>query len=289
MKKILLFGGSGLVGSRIYKLSPKHFTVIAPTRDLIDVTRVDQIQESIRSLRPDSIIYAAAVSNPETAELEKDRAMQLNATSPAMIAEEAAKYHIPLLYLSTDAVFLGAQNHRPYREDDPLDPVNFYGFTKQKGEESVLSMSPKNCVLRLITVYSHFYPRKLDIARMAVQSFRAGKSFIGIVDQYFNPTYVDDVSAAVFGIIEKEIRGVLNFGAADYMSNYEFIKTIARVCGFSDAEVKEVTLMEFYKAHRAKRGHFVWLDTKKARKLLGKGVVSSIENGIDRFWRNFPS
>ncbi len=289
MKKILLFGGSGLVGSRIREILSTSYAIIAPTRSDVDVADASQATESMRGIKPDVIIYAAAISNPDVAEKKKEYAMLINATAPGVIASLAAKNLVPVLYLSTDAVFPGDQKERPYKEDDVVDPVNYYGFTKQKGEENVLDAFEKNCVLRLITVYSHFYPRKQDLARLAVRAFQSGEEFTGIIDQYFNPTYVDDAVWAIDYVIKKKIHGVLHFGAADSVSNYEFVKRIARIGGFSKANIREVALEDFYRGTRTKRGRYVWLDTSKAKEVLGEDVVLPIDTGIQRFWQNFSS
>lgn len=285
-KKTLIFGGSGLVGSRISELLSDRITVFSPTRKEVDINEIDQVKRAINNIMPDWIIYAAGVTNPDEAEQQKEHAMAINATVPGVITKIARTSKIPMLYFSSDSVFSGAQMDRPYTEDDSLDPVNFYGLTKKIGEEYVLDAFQKNCVVRIITVYSHFSKKKLDIARLAVQSFQQSNSFSGIIDQYMNPTYVDDIAKGVSRIIERDINGVLHFGASDFMTNYDFIKTIAHSCGFGSAKVQRVTLKTFNKNKNAKRGQYVWLNTNKARNLLGEDTISSISEGISRFWQN---
>lgn len=278
-----------MVGSRILELLSSRYTIIAPRRDEVNISDKAQIKDTIQAIKPNHIIYAAAVSNPDAAEEQKEYAMHINAIVPGFIANLAAKGRFPLLYFSTDAVFPGYQKDRPYKENDRVDPVNYYGITKQKGEENVLSASGGNCVLRLITVYSHYYPKKKDTVRLAASAFQNGKQFTGIVDQYFNPTYVDDAVLAVDRVIEKKVKGVLHFGAAEFVSNYEFIEHIARVGGFHGIDIKKITVKDFCKGRKAKLGKYVWLDTAKAKNLLGEDAVLPVEKSLKRFWKHFSS
>lgn len=287
MKKVVLFGGSGLIGSEIQNLLSHSYSIIAPSHQEVDVTNKDTIMNCIRSIKPDSIIYSAAVSNPDIAEKNQTYAMDINATAPLIISEVAKKYGSSLIYLSSDAVFRGDKKNQPYDEEDKTDPINFYGFTKQKGEEHVLGISSSNCVMRLITVYSHYYPRKLDIARLAIKAFMNKDPFTGIIDQYMNFTYINDAVYAVSRIIDKKISGIIHVGSEDFMSNYDFINTLADISGFGDISIQAITLAEFNINKKAKRGNFIWLRTKKAQRLLGEDIIVPIKSGLIRFWQNF--
>ncbi len=288
MKKVLLLGGAGLVGTRIRDLFSTTFRIVSPFHAELDVTNHAAVKLFIAAQQPDVIIYAAGITNPDKAEEYREEAFAVNAEAPRMIAAIAKETKIKLLYLSTDAVFNGSGRH-PFKEDDQTDPVNYYGYTKRKGEEFVLRASDTNSVLRLITVYSDFFSGKKDIARLAIDAFIRRESFAGIMDQYFSPTYVDHVVYAVAQVINKNVSGILHIGARDCISNYAFVSLLAKLGGFEDARITSVSFTEFYKDKKAKRSNYACLDTAKALSILDNSCIVPIAEGLRLFLKNYHS
>lgn len=288
MKNVLLLGGSGLVGTRIQGLLSTTFHIVSPSHNDLDVTKQVAIRTSIADHKPDVIIYAAGITNPDKAEEQKKEALAINAGAPSMVAAIARETDVKMLYLSTDAVFNG-NGPDPYKEDERTNPVNYYGYTKQKGEEHILSASDKNTVLRLITVYSDFFPGKRDIARLALDAFAHDERFTGIIDQYLSPTYVDHAVYAIAQIIKKNIAGILHVGASDCISNYSFVSLLAKLGGFDHAQIDPLTFAEFYKDSRAKRSKYACLDTGKSLGLLGNECIVPVGDALKLFWMNYRS
>lgn len=281
--KIILFGATGLVGSRITDLLSEKIEILAPTRLEVDLTSTENIKKYLDRKRADYIVYAAGITRQDQAEEEKELALILNSKAPEMIAKIANEELIPLIYFSTDAVFDGKKSNSSYLETDKINPVNYYGITKAKGEEAILSASNKNLVIRLISVYTGKFTKKSDFARRGLEKISKGEIYESISDLYFNPTYVDDAVEGFLSSIEKQISGILHIGSSETISNYDFMIDLVDALNFDRKLVRKVAFKDFFNNNSAKRGQYTWLDVTKAQTLLGGGVINSNKINIQKF------
>lgn len=284
--KILVFGGSGLVGSRISQLLGIKYKIIAPSRLQVDVTNKDKTEQIIKKSNPDYIIYAAGLTNVDKAENYPKIAFSLNAKAPALIAKYTASMDIPMLYFSTDAVFDGTKSNKPYVEEDKPQPISEYGKSKLLGEQQVLYASKKNCIARIIMVYSHDFTKKKLFVQIALDALRKKEKLFGVIDQIINPIYVDDVVEAVDLLIKSESNGIYHLGSTDYVTNYEFVKKLAKIFDLDERLVSKISFDEFFKGKLAPRTKFCWLDTSKFRKKFGNNMLHSTDEGISLFKKN---
>jgi dTDP-4-dehydrorhamnose reductase len=104
-------------------------------------------------IAPDIVVNAAAYTAVDRAESEPDAAFRANAHAPGEIADACARRHLALVHYSTDYVFDG-RGTRPYREDDPVDPLGVYGASKYAGEQAVIASGARHLVLRTAWVYA---------------------------------------------------------------------------------------------------------------------------------------
>ncbi len=282
MQKLLLLGGSGLVGSRIADLLSDQFNLIAPSSSELDVTSLTKIKENIERIRPDLILYAAGFTNVDLAEIRKDSCNALNIKAVEFFTNEAKKINAPFYYLSTDYVFDGIKKDRPYKEEDIPNPSGIYAKSKRDGEIVTLSDS-QNCVIRLIMPFSAVYRKKMDIARLVLDKLKKGEKVLGVVDQKINPIFVDDLILAISKILKRQAWGIYHLGATTFTSPNEFIRKLAQHFNFSQEGIEDVTFNEFNKARRVKRPQYSWLDTTKFRKEFGEGILQSIEDEIRSF------
>lgn len=271
--KIILFGATGLVGSRIVDLLSERIDIMAPRRSEVDLTDSENIKRYLDGKRVDYIVYAAGIAKQDQAEEEKEFALMLNAKTPALISKIANEESIPVIYFSTDAVFDGNKSEKPYNEVDHINPVNYYGFTKAKGEDAVLRGGRKNLVLRLISVYSGKFEKKKYFARRVLDKLSANEVCEGITDLYFNPSFSDDICYSLASSIEKEVSGIFHIGACDIITNYDFMVNMAKEFSYDEKLIKKTKFRDFFKDHPAKRGQYTWLDTTKGQKILGKGAM----------------
>ena len=120
--------------------------------DDLDLTQADRIRETLREVRPQVIVNAAAYTAVDKAEEEAELAQAVNATAPAILAEEAKRQGAALVHFSTDYVFDG-NKPGPYTEEDAPNPLSVYGRTKLAGDEAIQSAGPPHLIFRTGWVY----------------------------------------------------------------------------------------------------------------------------------------
>lgn len=154
--RVLIFGGSGQVGSELLRSMAPLADVLAPgTGDIprIDLTKFGAVESLIGSASPDIIINAAAYTAVDQAETEKSVATAINADAPGVMAKAAKKLSVPMVHYSTDYVFAGT-GESFQTENDPTGPLNHYGTSKLAGEDAIQRANPHHLILRTSWVYS---------------------------------------------------------------------------------------------------------------------------------------
>ena len=282
-QKILVYGITGMTGSRVTELLRDQFKIIGPPHFQLDLTNKKMVQKNIKNMQPDQILYLAGITKVDEAEVNQKKTFLLNAEAVRYAAEQAAKLSIPFHFVSTDAVFDGRLKKRAYKEKDKTNPLSVYGKSKLAGEKITLSSSKRNSVLRTIMIYSPNYPHKKDFAKFAYESLKYGKQFSGIIDQVISPTYVDDLVYAIAEILEKRSRGIYHVASIDFTTNYEFLKKIAKAFKLDEKLITKTTFDEFFKGKPAPRQQYSRLSTIKFRKEFGVKILHTINEGINNF------
>lgn len=281
--RLLLYGGSGLVGSRIQEILTQKFDILAPSHGEVDVINKSQVEKNVEELHPDYIVYAAGLTKVDLAEQSPGQAFLLNAEAPRFVAEKARLLDIPVCYFSTDAVFDGTQKDRPYKENDKPGPVSIYGKSKLEGERAVLGASSKNVVLRIIMVYSSSFEKKMDFPRITLQALEKGEKFPAVVDQIVNPIFVDDVVRGLETVIMKHASHIYHLGSVDFLSNYDFARKLATLFGMDEDLVVPISFKDFLKGKIAPRAQYCWLDTGKFRREFREGILHTTDESLALF------
>ncbi|ALZ95911.1 dTDP-4-dehydrorhamnose reductase [Leclercia adecarboxylata] len=185
---ILLFGKTGQVGWELQRS-------LAPLGNLIavdvhsseycgDFSNPEGVAETVRRIKPDVIVNAAAHTAVDKAESEAEFAQLLNATSVEAIAKEAAKIGAWVVHYSTDYVFPG-NGEEPWRETDATAPLNVYGETKLAGEKALQA----NCARHLIFRTSWVYAGKGNNFAKTMLRFAKERTEMSVInDQFGAPT-----------------------------------------------------------------------------------------------------
>jgi dTDP-4-dehydrorhamnose reductase len=231
---ILLTGKNGQVGGELLRLLPQVGEVVAFGRDELDLSNPADIRRSIREVRPQLIVNAAAYTAVDRAETDEAMARAVNAEAPGLIAEEARKIGAVLIHYSTDYIFDGTKQ-TPYDEMDSANPINVYGKTKLAGEQAIRDSGADHLIIRTSWVYAtrgrNFL---LTILRLATE-----REELKIVsDQTGSPTCASEVAAATIKILAgrrarnggafvfSEAGGTYHMSAAGQTTWYHFAKTI---------------------------------------------------------------
>ncbi len=214
-QRILIVGASGFLGQRMYSGFPEldaqgtSFRRATDRLATIDLREPKPIISYIKDIRPDHIVYAAAISNTEQCERDRDEARRINAATPAAIASQIT---CPLTYISTDYVFGGSRGR--YNEDSSTDPGSHYGKTKVAGEQAVLSANDRNSVLRVSGLFS-------DSAISGGLLSAVTKARVDLISA---PVHLDDAVSAVRMIVRNGLRGVFHAAGPTPMTRYDFMQ-----------------------------------------------------------------
>lgn len=276
---ILLFGKGGQVGWELQRSLSVLGTVTALDFDSTDhcgdFSNPAGVAETVRALRPDVIVNAAAHTAVDKAESEVDFARTLNATTPGAIALEAAKLGAWLVHYSTDYVFDGSGS-RPWVEADAPAPLSVYGRTKLEGEQLIAQSGAKHLILRTSWVYA---ARGGNFAKTMLRLAQERERLTVIDDQWGAPTGADllaDVTAHAIRHLQQrpEDAGLYHLVAAGETNWNEYAKYVLSVAARHPVaekiiakEVAPVPTSAF--PTPAVRPHNSRLDTTKLRSTFG--------------------
>ncbi|MBI2018492.1 NAD(P)-dependent oxidoreductase [Candidatus Daviesbacteria bacterium] len=286
MKKLLIFGGSGLVGSKFIESHNQTFEINAPPAKEVDILNKNQILKALEDLNPDSVINFAAYTNVEQAEEQtEDKAgvcFQINAMGAKNVADACRILDKHLLHISTEYVFDGTKAERPYVEEDKPNPINWYGHTKYFGEQFVLGSGCKSSIVRISMPYSAYYEFKKDVARFFLEQLKLKNPIRAVVDQLITPTLVDDIADALSEIVKKRLEGVINVSCKSSTTPFDFAKTIAKVFGLNESLVNSISLTDYNLNKKAKMLKNSALDPSKFDSLF-PGVLHTLDESVNLF------
>ena len=273
MNKILITGGSGLLGSNIAKLAASEFDVHATynknkvrIKDVhffqLDLTKKEQLVK-IEQIRPDFIIHCAAITNVDYCEDHPNEAYNQNVLTSINIAEIAKKIRAYLIHISTDSVFDGEKGD--YKEDDTPNPINIYGKTKLKAEQNVLSTHAHSCVVRT-NIYGWNKRDKFSLAEWMLNKLTNNEELPALKDVYFSPILVNDLAEVLFKLQERKYAGIIHIAGSEICSKLDFAYMVAEVFELDKSLIKPVSIHEL--GLKAPRGKNTSLNVSKAEKIL---------------------
>ncbi len=153
MKTILLTGAKGMFGQDAVPIfSENGYKVIPVDVQDFDITDETSVNNYFKDTNPDIVIHAAAYTNVDLAETEKEKAFLINGKGTENLAKATSEKNIPILYLSTDYVFDGEKDSA-YLPDDKPNPQGIYGESKLAGELAVQKFNPKHFIIRTSWLY----------------------------------------------------------------------------------------------------------------------------------------
>ncbi len=211
-KKILVTGGTGRLGYELKKVIPY---ALFPSRQEFDITSYENMISYLEDKNVSVIIHAAAETNLEKIKKEPLIALETNIIGTANIVKLCLKLNIKMIYISTDYVFKGDRGN--YSEEDPLFPVNKYGWSKLGGECAVQMMD------NFLIIRTSF----------GKPPFPYEGAFI---DQYTIRENVELTAKKIKKIIDKDISGIIHIGGKK-KTVYEYAKEIDPI-----KEIKKISI-----------------------------------------------
>ena len=150
--RILIAGGAGQLGIELQRSFAGTHPMVAVDRDVMNLAAPEQIRATVRRVKPDLILNAAAYTAVDRAESEAEIAAAVNTRAPRILAEEARESGALFVHYSTDYVLDGTKQE-PWTEADAPNPVNAYGAGKLGGEEAIREVGGRYLIFRTSWVY----------------------------------------------------------------------------------------------------------------------------------------
>jgi len=269
-KNILVTGANGQLGNEMQVMARIHtaYHFIFETKEALPIDDLAAVDRYFDQHPIAYCVNCAAYTAVDKAESATETAMLINGTAVGNLALVCKNYGTQLIHISTDYVFDGTAT-QPYKEDDPVSPVNFYGASKLKGEELALQVNPKTIILRTSWVYSRFGNNFVK----TMLRLMAERASINVVsDQVGSPTFAHDLAAAIMKIIiqlhqpSKSLTDTLrqspvfNYSNTGVINWYEFAVAIKELSG-SNCQVNPIPAAQY--PTPAKRPGYSVMDTAK--------------------------
>lgn len=273
--RVLLIGGAGLVGRHVRAALGDRDVVTTFHSDPVeggvplDITDAAAIRAFVAKTAPDTIIVAAAQPYVEGCEIDPSGTWRVNVEAPAIVRLAAPEAN--LVVFSSEYVFDGTRG--PYREDDPVGPLNAYGSQKVALEE-LASSAPRHLVLRISGVFGEEARRKNFVWQL-VDRLRVGATFDVPSDQVITPTDAASLGATVVEMLDRDIRGTFHAAGPEVMDRVAFARLIARTFGLDEGRIVPRPTAEL--GLRAKRPANAGLSDAKLRAALGHGLRSPLD------------
>lgn len=282
MEKVLIIGGSGLLGSALVGLFPNAvFTfnrteMNVPNSFKLDISEQGALELLLEKVRPETVIVTAAMTDVDKCELNPQMAYRINALPFFTITKYLSRVGGRIIQVSTDYVFSGEVGG--YREYDIREPINVYGRSKMEAEDIITNSGISYAIIRTSGIFGvRESSGKINFFLWVCRSLLNGKEISIVKDQYYSPTMNTSLAEAIAEIYDKGIDGVLHFSSIDRISRYDFALLIADAFSLNHNLIKP-TLMSKMK-WVAKRPRDSSLNSERAMKTLANkplGVSEAI-------------
>jgi len=291
--RLLVTGASGLLGLNLGLVAAAQghqVTGLSHTRGLqgvpfdlcqVNLLEIETALDTIGQARPEAIIHCAAIADLNLAEQQPDLAGQLNRDVPGELAAAAARWGIPLVHISTDAVFDGTTGD--YDEDDPTNPLSVYAQTKLEGEQAVREQHPEAIIARVV-FFGWSVTGNRSLAEFFFNNLKDGRPVKGFTDTLFCPLYTEDLAEILLEMLSAGLSGIYHVVSPEHLSKYDFGVRIAQRFGFDPG------LIEPIRMHTVKRGAPRALNlVLKPDKLEAalRHTLPTVDMGIDRFYQRW--
>ena len=223
--KVVIFGGNGLLGSDIVKISSQKHDLMSLGSADVDITNSEAVYSFIKTHKPEVVINSAALADVDKCEANPDLAYSVNATGPKNIAKACKDFNARLIHISTDYVFDGKKNS-PYDESDKINPINVYGKSKVAGEQFIKDGMYKYMIIRTAWIFGSKRKHFVDYVAEAINK---GEEITAITDMASSPTYSLDLAKLIHETLLLKQTGIFHAANKGYCSRVQMVEEIMKL------------------------------------------------------------
>jgi dTDP-4-dehydrorhamnose reductase len=272
----VVVGSGGRLGAALMREYRDKFEITSFNHAQLDLLKVDQIREKVGALDFDVLINAAAFTNVDLCETQRDHAYGINAEAPRVLAEICRDKNAKLIHFSTDYVFDG-EKREPYTEEDAARPISVYGESKRAGEENVLAVQDRHLILRVSWVFGPDRPSFVD---NIISRAQENKEVKAIADKFSTPTYTGDIAKILPECFDVD-GGILHFANAGECSWQDYAQWALDCCQDAGVLLKARTVGALKLKEMAN-----WIAHRPVYSVLSSAKYTKLADISPRAWRD---
>jgi dTDP-4-dehydrorhamnose reductase len=299
--KIVILGAGGRLGAALMREYREKYDIAGFNHAQLDLANLDDVRGKLGAMNFDVLINAAAFTNVDACETDRDRAFLINAEAPGVLAEICNEKDAKLIHVSTDYVFDG-EKRAPYTEEDQANPISAYGESKLAGEKNVLAAEDEHLVVRVSWVFG---PDRQSFIDAMIKRAQQDEKIDAISDKFSTPTYTHDIAemlarllddwsrhaSAQDGLGAAHLHGILHLANAGKCTWQEYAQWALDCCRDSGISFKARTVgalkLREMKTWVARRPVYSVLSTAKYTELTGtapRAWREAVADYITRFY-----
>lgn len=256
-KKIVLFGGSGLLGQAFAEALTRSsgYTVMTPSSTEVDVTNLTQVKAYLEKTEPDIVITSVAIKNSDICHTEPYRAWLINTHAAGNVAQAAAlRPGTQIVFVSSSEVFSDPHVNR-FMEDTTPTPVSVYGWSKYAAEKMVEEIAEAAqlpyYILRVSWLYGSHKKTFIDVL---AETLKSGERLTAATDQFDVPIHTQDAAQALLNLLQKESpSGIYHLAdpeSTTRFTRFDIAQTIATMIGADPGLIDASTREEIFTSPR---------------------------------------
>ena len=261
--RLLITGGHGLLGKEIAQVFDRSTTIRTTDREEWDVTDPAACRREVDGFRPDAVVHCAAYTAVDRAESEPEMARILNVEGTRNVARACRERGALMVTFGTDYIFDGAAS-RPYREEDPANPLSVYGKTKWAAEQALREEGADHLLVRTQWMFG---PAGKNFIRTILEKARRGEALRVASDQVGCPTFSRDLAVAVRNLLGARARGTVHFSSEGETSWFGLARHVLERCGLPAALLSPALTRDL--PYPAPRPAYGVLSKEKYREVTG--------------------
>jgi dTDP-4-dehydrorhamnose reductase len=276
--KIVILGAGGRLGAALMREYRGKYDIAGFNHAELDLANLDDVRGKLGAMNFDVLINAAAFTNVDACETERDRAFRINAEAPGVLAEICNEKDAKLIHFSTDYVFDG-EKRAPYTEKDPANPISAYGESKLAGEKNVLAAEDGNLVVRVSWVFGRDRPSFIDAM---IKRAQQDEKIDAISDKFSTPTYTHDIAHMLPQFFDLGVTGgILHFANAGKCTWQEYAQWALDCCRDAGISLKGRTVGALKLSEMTN-----WVARRPVYSVLSTAKYTDLTGTTPRAWRD---
>lgn len=234
-RTVLIVGKTGTLGQAFGRVCRERgLDCLLVSRQEMDIASAPSVAAFLDACRPWAVVNAAGFVRVDRAEADADSCFRENTVGPAVLAAECAKRGVAFVTFSSDMVFDGLKGS-PYRESDPVAPLNVYGRSKAEAEWQVLQIYPQALVIRSSAFFGPW--DRYNFVTLTLEALGRGEEVAAASDLVVSPTYVPDLVHTTLDLLVDGERGIWHLTNNCSVSWAELALCCARMGGADESSV----------------------------------------------------